>query len=685
MVPQVVTPLRLTSALLLCIAAGCTGTAETTPPADAGPRPDGGLPGDGSAEDDAALPTDAGPACLGGELDTSALVFDGVDDYVTMGEAPSLALAELTVEAWVRREGRGREAGTGVGGLRLVPIVAKGRGERDGTNVDCNYAFGFFGDVLGADFEDMASGANHPVVGVTAVPYGEWHHVAASFDGTAWRLYVDGRLDAEQTVSATPRADSIQHFGIGTMLNSTGVAVGALHGAVDEVRVWDHARTEAQIAAAMHMTAAPAPGLVGRWALDASDMGAPDSAGDSPGTIEGAMFDEPGAVLGRGSAPTATPRGPLDGDTVTGPSVELAVDVADPDSDAFAVTFHARELTAEDDFTVVVLPDTQYYTVEGSGREHWFYEQTQWIMDNRLAYDVVAVIHNGDLVQRGDRLYEWRVADRAMTTLESIEDDLKDGLPYGVAVGNHDQQPIGTTGSTANYNTYFGVDRFADRVYYGGHYGRRNDEHWFTFQAGGLDFVVVSLQFDTTQDPAVIAWARRVFQSHSGAFGILNSHYLTGRTAAFGPQGQAIYDGLRDVDNLQLMTCGHVPGESVRTDTFEGNDVHTMLADYQGRDDGGSGWLRIWELSPASNELTVRTYSPGLDEWETDEGSEFTLPVDLAGAGGPFTDVGVVERAGEASSVAFDVEPGRIYEWYATVSDCYHTVRTPVQRFTTSP
>ena len=56
----------------------------------------------------------------------------------------------------------------------MVPIAGKGLGEGDGSNVDCNYGVGLWGDVLGADFEDMATGANHPVTGQTAIPRGEW-------------------------------------------------------------------------------------------------------------------------------------------------------------------------------------------------------------------------------------------------------------------------------------------------------------------------------------------------------------------------------------------------------------------------------------------------------------------------------------------------------------------------------
>jgi hypothetical protein len=339
------------------------------------------------------------------------------------------------------------------------------------------------------------------------------------------------------------------------------------------------------------------------------------------------------------------------------------------------------------------LPDTQYYTVTSHGWQKYFYDQTQWIVDNREAYNIVAAIHNGDVVEHGDDFdAEWQVADKAMKTLEAPQADLPDGLPYAITVGNHDLEPINTTGSTAKFNQYFGISRFEGRAYYGGHYGSKNDESWITFNAAGIDFVVVNLQFDSTPDSAVLSWAKNVFESHPNTFGILNSHYILGASGAFGPQGQAIYDTLKAVDHVQLMTCGHITGESRRSDDFDGNVIHSMLADYQFRDHntpawrGGEGWMRIWEFSPASGELTVRTYSPSLDQWETDANSEFTLPVDLRGAGGAFTKLAELERSGGNASATFDgLKPGGTYEWYVTVTDCAHTVTSPVYRFTTPP
>lgn len=688
------------AALPLLLQLGCTNeiaVTATRAPADVDERASGGDDGDetGEGEGEGEPPIPEPVTCGGGLRSSGALRFDGIDDHVAMGIAPELGLEQFTVEAWVRRDGRGKETNTGVGGLPLVPIAGKGRGENDDTTKNCNYAFGFAGEVLGADFEDMATGGNHPVMGVTAVPYGEWHHVAASYDGATWRLYLDGVLDGEAVANATPRGDSIQHFGIGALFNSTGAPAGALNGSLDEVRVWDHARSAGELAAAMYTAAPSSTGLVGRWSLDAADLAANvavDSAGVNVGTLIGSIIDSDAAALDLGFPPSASARAPANNAMLAADDVTVSLDVDDADGDDFTVSYHLRELSAADDFSVVVLPDTQYYTVQAKGFEQYFYDQTQWVRDNRGTYNVVGVIHNGDITDQGDTAgygYQWTVADRAMATLEEPEPDLVDGVPFGVSIGNHDNK----TGTTNKFNEFFGVQRFENRSYYGGHFGSNNDESWFTFSAGSMDFVVVNLQYDITPDPAVLAWARSIFEMHPEAFGILNSHFILGSGGSFGNQGQAIYDALKDVPNVQLMTCGHVSAESRRSDESEGGHViHSMLADYQFlyRDtaayQGGSGFMRIWEFSPANNELTVRTYSPTLDEWQTDADSEFTLAVDLRGAGGAFQTVATVQQASLGSEIELDgLSPGKTYEWYATVRDCEHETRTPVYRFTTSP
>ncbi|HEY5944791.1 MAG TPA: LamG-like jellyroll fold domain-containing protein, partial [Kofleriaceae bacterium] len=449
-----------------------------------------GDPHGGGDDDDTPL---ACPDDTGG---SGSLAFDGVDDYAKTAVDPALGLSAFTIEAWVRRDGEGTTFTTGAGGLRLVPIAGKGLGEGDGTNVDCNYAFGFWGDVLGADFEDMTAGGNHPVIGKTAITRGEWHHVAATYDGMKWRLYVDGVLDGEAAANAMPRADSIHPFSIASAVASDGTPHGFMQGAIDELRLWNHARSEDDIAEGMYRTIAMGEGLVARWSFD-SDGGdgtvATDSLGVANASVMGASFVADDVALDHGKAPVVAATSPADG-AASGPEVTLNVELEMSARAPVDVTYHVRELSDADDFTIVVLPDTQIYTIEGRNLEKYFHDQTQWVRDNRERYNIVGVIHNGDVINNEPQLYQWNVASAAMARLEKPEPGLPDGVPWGVSVGNHDNALIGdnTVLTTTKWNQYFGVNRFASRAYYGGHYGTKNDNSWVTFSAGGLDFVVVS-------------------------------------------------------------------------------------------------------------------------------------------------------------------------------------------------
>src|SRR5688572_22009243 len=205
--------------------------------------------------------------------DGSALLFDGLDDRVTFGAAPSLGVTSFTLETWFRRDGPGSTATTGGGGVVAVPLVTKGMSEGEGNNKDTNYFLGIDGKrrVLVADFEDNATGANHPAYGVTAICDGVWYHAAATYDGTTWRLYLNGNLEAEVVAgNFTPRFDSIQHVGLATALNSSGSASGAFKGALDEVRIWNLARSAQDIQSSMTDPLSLAPGLIGRWGMDES-------------------------------------------------------------------------------------------------------------------------------------------------------------------------------------------------------------------------------------------------------------------------------------------------------------------------------------------------------------------------------------------------------------------------------
>ena len=144
------------------------------------------------------------------------VTFNGSSDYVTFGQAPGLGTATFTIETWFKRTGAGVGTSTGAfTGTQAIPLVTKGRGEADGSNLDSNYFLGIHSTTgtLIADFESMASGANAPIEGTTpiAISATEWHHAAATYDGTTFNLYLDGELEATSGARRQPRTALRQH------------------------------------------------------------------------------------------------------------------------------------------------------------------------------------------------------------------------------------------------------------------------------------------------------------------------------------------------------------------------------------------------------------------------------------------------------------------------------------------
>jgi len=198
----------------------------------------------------------------------SALEFDGINDYVDLDEPDNLKLENFTITTWFKRTGNGSYVSTGAGGLSAEPLVTKGRGQSDNSNVDMNYFLGI-GEttkVICADLENMTNGGNHPVYGTTPIQDNTWYHTAATYDGNEWRLYLNGNLEAESIENVTPRYDSIQDNAIGSALNSNGTPAGYFKGLIDEVSIWDTALDSIHIRENMHLCLADGEtGLVSYW------------------------------------------------------------------------------------------------------------------------------------------------------------------------------------------------------------------------------------------------------------------------------------------------------------------------------------------------------------------------------------------------------------------------------------
>src|SRR5262249_2397992 len=139
-----------------------------------------------------------------------------------------------------------------------------------------------------------------------------WHHAAATFVATSRvaTIYLDGNQVAQGALGARTTIGNSLPLSIGR----NGSAAGNWVGKLDDVRVWNVARTAAQIAAGLsaQMIGAPA-GLVSNWYFDdGSGTTAVDNVGTSNATLGGsagaATFsnDTHGAPVQATATPTPT-------------------------------------------------------------------------------------------------------------------------------------------------------------------------------------------------------------------------------------------------------------------------------------------------------------------------------------------------------------------------------------------
>jgi hypothetical protein len=388
---------------------------------------------------------------------------------------------------------------------------------------------------------------------------------------------------------------------------------------------------------------------------------------------------------------------PPDNSLDLGPAVTLTAAASNAIPGDLTVTFYGREAPKPypgPDFCVAVLPDSQNYAREAAGKgdavkEMWI-AQTEWLVTNRAAHNIVYVAHLGDIVQNGDRkdgnpnTTEWRNATNAMYRLENpTRTGLADGIPYGMAAGNHDQEPMGDAdGTTTLFNQYFGVSHFGGRAYYGGNYGDNNDSHFDVFSASGLDFIVLYFEYGR-YGSGVMDWANGVLAAHPNHRAIAVTHYAgSDRTpSSFSTQGSAIYNGLKANTNFFLMLGGHVAsngGEGSRTDTYLGRTIRTFISDFQGWMNGGNGYMRLMYFSPSNSTVSIKTYSPWLNQYQTDANSQmsFAYPMPLpTGPGSPGTPyVALATNTGVApntmtSCVWTGVQARKSYDWHVKVAD----------------
>jgi len=199
----------------------------------------------------------------------------GGGGWVEAPDSPTLDVSgDITIEFWAYIVS-GTPCKGGVG--TCFPVVSKWR---DGGYNDRAY----FVDARAAGTQQprFTWGPNgrgyYNLYGPTVMPQNEWHHYAAVRQGTAMLLFIDGAWVASTTCSADAIYNTPQPLRIGRgLLYETDVrAIGQ----IDEVRIWNVARSQADIQTYPFGLPLPQTGLVGYWTFNEASGVALDLSGN---------------------------------------------------------------------------------------------------------------------------------------------------------------------------------------------------------------------------------------------------------------------------------------------------------------------------------------------------------------------------------------------------------------------
>jgi hypothetical protein len=164
---------------------------------------------------------------------------------------------------------------------------------------------------------------------------GTYHHVAATYDGSTMRIYLDGTETGNLAAS-----------GINVNVTNGILVVGAatdfgntIECDIDEIRIWSVARTTTQIQAGMAGEIGPTPGLVAYWKLNGTY--ADETGGPSLSPTGDISF----VVLGRYGGAVH-----IDNTTVTAPASPGPVTASD--TDPFGVSLSWANVANEDGYNI---------------------------------------------------------------------------------------------------------------------------------------------------------------------------------------------------------------------------------------------------------------------------------------------------------------------------------------------
>ena len=178
-----------------------------------------------------------GPTYAAGYVD-QAINLDGVDDWVVIEDPVGITGAgPRTIAGWAKASWTGIPAWTNVFGF-TGPSGTGGHSDIEAVGDTATTTWGYYGLHV--------YGWERNIIPIDL----EWHHLAATYDGTTASWYGDGVLIASE--AAPPALNTPDNVHVGKRFDNANYFPGL----VDDVRIYDRALTGVQIATVMRINLA---------------------------------------------------------------------------------------------------------------------------------------------------------------------------------------------------------------------------------------------------------------------------------------------------------------------------------------------------------------------------------------------------------------------------------------------